>query len=438
MRLKIDDLAQIKSADICMDGITVIAGQNNTGKSTIGKTLFAAFNSLYNIDEKVKAQRSQAIGQVLNRIFRNNSYIREYIEPVKNVNIVRNRIVSNITSELIELSDTADKDSVVAVITENLAMHMISFEKLDGQQDLFDDISEKIIAIINTSDGEVIKEVIGRMFSRVFNSQINHSNNPSKAAEVSLTVKKQDISIELKNNQCESWNASFNIMHEAFYIDDPFALDLLDDVGYSHREMSEMQRHLISRLATEYEDVMEGIFEAVVAKGKLKEIYTLLEKTISGNLVVHNGEVKFLDANHQNPIVLKNLSTGLKSFILVKMLLERGLLKERDVLILDEPEVHLHPEWQLVYAEIVVLLQKQFELSIVVTTHSVEFLEAIEYFSKKYGIEESCNYYLASVMDGRSSFENVTKDLDKIYKQMVSPSILLDKLRYEMEIGEDE
>ena len=44
-------------------------------------------------------------------------------------------------------------------------------------------------------------------------------------------------------------------------------------------------------------------------------------------------------------------------------------------MILDEPEIHLHPEWQLAYAELIVLLEKKFDLSIVVTTHSRDFFE---------------------------------------------------------------
>lgn len=52
------------------------------------------------------------------------------------------------------------------------------------------------------------------------------------------------------------------------------------------------------------------------------------------------------------------VSGSIKSFTMIRRLLERGEIKEKDVLILDEPEIHLHPQWQLVYAEIIVLLQK--------------------------------------------------------------------------------
>lgn len=43
MKLKVHNFAKIKEANIKLNGITVIAGENNTGKSTIGKILFSMF-----------------------------------------------------------------------------------------------------------------------------------------------------------------------------------------------------------------------------------------------------------------------------------------------------------------------------------------------------------------------------------------------------------
>ena len=44
MKLRIQNFAKIKEADIILDGITVIAGNNNTGKSTVGKILDSMYN----------------------------------------------------------------------------------------------------------------------------------------------------------------------------------------------------------------------------------------------------------------------------------------------------------------------------------------------------------------------------------------------------------
>ena len=41
MRLYLKNIGMIKEADVKLDGLTVIAGENDTGKSTVGKSLFA-------------------------------------------------------------------------------------------------------------------------------------------------------------------------------------------------------------------------------------------------------------------------------------------------------------------------------------------------------------------------------------------------------------
>ena len=64
-------------------------------------------------------------------------------------------------------------------------------------------------------------------------------------------------------------------------------------------------------------------------------------------------------------------------------------------------------------------------------------MEALELYSKKYGISERCNYYLAGLQDGSAVFENVTHDISKIYKQMVDPTLLLSQLREELEVEND-
>ena len=51
MKLHIENIGKIKIADIDVDGITIITGSNNTGKSTMCKALFATLRSFYNLNK---------------------------------------------------------------------------------------------------------------------------------------------------------------------------------------------------------------------------------------------------------------------------------------------------------------------------------------------------------------------------------------------------
>lgn len=57
MKLQIKNIDIINDDVIEFNGITVIAGENNTGKSTVGKALFALCNSFYDLDRKIKTER---------------------------------------------------------------------------------------------------------------------------------------------------------------------------------------------------------------------------------------------------------------------------------------------------------------------------------------------------------------------------------------------
>ena len=57
MEIVVKNIGKVKEANIKINGITVIAGENDTGKSTICKALFTVFNSFYNINDKVKQQK---------------------------------------------------------------------------------------------------------------------------------------------------------------------------------------------------------------------------------------------------------------------------------------------------------------------------------------------------------------------------------------------
>ena len=49
MELKIQNVNKIKYADIKLNGLTVIVGANDSGKSTVGRVLFSVIKSLINI-----------------------------------------------------------------------------------------------------------------------------------------------------------------------------------------------------------------------------------------------------------------------------------------------------------------------------------------------------------------------------------------------------
>lgn len=67
MELRVRNFAKIAEADIIIDGITIIAGNNNTGKSTIGKILDVVFNTTNNIGAKMNKARTDSLSDMLEK-----------------------------------------------------------------------------------------------------------------------------------------------------------------------------------------------------------------------------------------------------------------------------------------------------------------------------------------------------------------------------------
>ncbi|MBP5579869.1 MAG: AAA family ATPase, partial [Ruminococcus sp.] len=66
MIFKIKNFGKIAEANIKLDGITVICGDNDTGKSTVGKALFSFFYSLYDLNNRIYNYK---ISQIRNYLF---------------------------------------------------------------------------------------------------------------------------------------------------------------------------------------------------------------------------------------------------------------------------------------------------------------------------------------------------------------------------------
>ena len=433
MKLSISNLAKIKQADIDIDGITVVAGENNTGKSTIGKVLFSTFNSLYNITDKIYNQRLKEIDSSNKEILQNHikvdqsyHYVIKYILYVGNC---INRYISNADNQ----KNMDSKDKIITDLRKEIEKNDENVpDYFNDYETTVEEIANNIIRVMNVSEDVLMKEIISRYFSDVFNGQINSLSivDGNELAEVLLKINDKQNRILFGNNVCGMISREINIQHKAIYIDNPFIID-----GLSKNQNPDIiNKSLKDLFVRENENILDDVIGSVIAKEKLNTIEELLDKVVDGDISNNSrtGELYLQNKEYKEPIALSNLSTGVKSFAVLKMLLEKGSLYEKDVLILDEPEIHLHPQWQIEYAELLVLLQKQFNLSVIVTTHSPYFVDAINLFSCKYETDNAVNYYMSVVDYDGIKMEKVTDNIDKIYKKMASPIEVLDTLRYEL------
>lgn len=419
MELVVQNLAKIKQAHLQFDGITVIAGNNNTGKSTIGKVLFGIFNSFKDIQRKIEQERNNAIIHEIRNVEMGYFYEKEN-KPLTNLS----RFYSVKIPNLLAKNDPINLDEEIRA---ELLNNKVPDEDVDK---LMKDIHARISSINEIEDNRIKKELVSTQLRGIFNGQINSCMHKDTAAVVQLTIKGKNITVTFKDNNCEDFSQEFNLMHSAFYIDNPFIIDQINAVARFFRtsRTESPDDYLLNVLSRNNN---EGDFIAKLSvEDKLREVISKIDMVIPGSIGFNNAhEMVLQDNQFSDALKIANLSAGMKSFAILKLLIENLSIKEKDVLILDEPEIHLHPQWQMIYAEIIVLLQKEFQLTVLLTTHSPYFLDAIELYSLKHGTNGMVHYYLSEMENEQVEFEDVTDHIDKIFAQLSTPIQELENLR---------
>lgn len=431
MELKIKNFAKISEADIIIDGITVIAGNNNTGKSTVGKILDAVFNVTNDIAAKMIKARKDSLTDMLEKELKQiQAKGQSYSAEEYKISLLARGFAEKLM---------VGKNDLREVCRLYLRELNIVLDRVE--EDQFIARIEKLIAEINQISEESLSQAIYTNYFRdIFHEQINSLYRRDDDAEIILQIKEKKIQLSFRLDKCVKSVREVAVSSTSLYIDDPFVLDELNNVySFLTIESSMHKKNIIERLrGTPEKAVEERALSELLINKRLEDITQLMDTVVSGKVLKRQHYMYQMNGDISKELDVASLSTGLKSFVIIKQLLLNGALNEKDVIVLDEPEIHLHPEWQLIYAEIIVLLQKKFDFHIIVTTHSSHFMEALELFSKKYGISKRCNYYLAGIKENGAYFENVTGNLSKIYKQMVDPTLLLSRLREELETGDDE
>ncbi len=420
MFIQIENVGKVREAAIEIDGITVIAGENNTGKSTVGRTLFAIFNGFCNVDETLMKERQDSIFRSLWEL-----------EAVDNFDNDFQVDASTIARNVIEQyrSNNDDVDQIVKTLKHRLLdMNKAGTFGIDTEE--LDPVLQRIKSALDIPRQDLLMRVLSERARREFQGQINNIYS-HETSRVKLRIKNNDVDIIIEDNTITTMDSMLKLNTQAVYLDDEaiFCLGL----PYFFMEDQERSRIIYSALNASREGGKDAnILDSMMTEKKLHLIVSELDSISHGNLSIRSTRhtVSYEDPETKKELDISNLSSGLKIFALLKLLLLNGKIRDKGLIILDEPEIHLHPEWQIKFAELLVLLQKAFDLHVLLTTHSPYFIQAIEVYSHAHGIEERCRYYQAEQDGKMAEMHDVTNSIECIYKKLAEPFQILENAAY--------
>lgn len=414
MVLSLKNIGKLAETQIAIDGITVIAGENDTGKSTVGKALFAVFNSFYDVDRQVLSERIDSIESVLSLVLKNanRTPVRYYIRI----------LAEDIASHQVSLSQKSGfKDRIsesVLQMVEKSGEGIDDFRLIEVNDS--DEVVHRIQEIMDVSEEEILKAIVEKKMDTEFNGQVTNLFT-NKKGEIRLQIKDKSIALSIENNRVTGIENAINLHVEAVYMDDPFLLDTIPSPYFGIRSRyADHRTHLRKKIFDNASK--KTAVEEIIVNNKFQNIYEKISSVCSGEIVRSNQkEYSYKSADSDKLLDVRNLSTGLKTFVILKTLLLNGGIEYNGVVILDEPEIHLHPEWQLLFAELIVLLHKEFDVHILLNTHSPYFLRAIQVYSAKYEMADKCRYYLSENSGNQAAITDVSDDIERIYARLSKP-----------------
>lgn len=310
MKISLKNITRIKEAEVFVDGITIIAGENNSGKSTVGRIIYNLLTS------KGKVNSDECVVRIK----------EEFDNSVLNFN--------------------ADENGAIDFKNEDFSVSFL--------------VKENLIS-----------------------ANVNGKND-----------------------------------YTPIYIDDPHILDI--------------RENLLDNLKNIYPKHRLDLYRLLSIDNPNKKGSAILEeirKKTEGELLKKDGQF-FYKTNGENVVDIKNTSSGLKTLLILERLLSNGLIGDKTILILDEPEIHLHPEWQILLSRFIVYANKTLKAKVLLNTHSPYLLNAIEVYSQKQGVYEDLKFYFSENKENVSTIYDYTDRVELIYKRLVSPFLRLDEEAY--------
>ena len=490
LNLEVKRFGLINEANISINKINVVGGVNSSGKSTVARLLYCFLKAnVLNDDEyirKVLINRinKNLVGLTLHPEISLQNLIKEY----------KNNCPQDEDVDLLVKLLSQDKKIAYLYILRSL-IHKENLNEFRGCSKFYSSSCESVLGnkyISNQSDNDFV-EVYDEP-KKDSNMEEYYNPNESLYDELSFDFgdanqrfywlqndydefeddyedfidddfeaydREYDPDYYSENRYAYKTNGLLNVFDDVFYIDSLSILDMLDFIASENYDANSIDvvypRNHIRYLINSLLDVNELSFIrfGIEYDKQTSAILDKISKIIHGQVSSISESFKFMDDNPdieayriKGELVeeevmssrdIGNTSSGIKQIGIVQSLISKEILKSNSFLIIDEPEVNLHPDWQFKFAEILVALAKEFDVTIYINSHSPMFIEALDAFTEYYDMEDKINYYMAQKLETDEKYDFIkvdSKELYKIYDNLGNAYDLIDQLRLRKHMGE--
>ena len=457
MNLTVSKFRAINKADIKLNGITVVTGENGCGKTTLSRLLYVTIKTSRNFDEIVRRDLNRRLREILRAL---TDLMQDFarIERISSPDNSKEYSIRRVSYRSLLIKN--DDDSDLSQYEEKIYSYINTIQ--DGINDY---LSEKTAPNAKRSRQPLIEKRLQRI-QQILQTLLN-DDNPNKGEkgkmdDVFSLLDKLKISIhqsfaaamrtlESRNNNVfiselyrhfgDDLKKQFNIIEFGVPITDWEHQKLLMTHGIQDCVYIDTPMAIMSDSYTdnEYWEDLISVLQAPALAFPLDRQLNLVNKIISGEVSYSSDTIDDDFIYKRNDGAVFNLNdgaTGIKSFGILQILLNNGRLNKNTILIIDEPEAHLHPQWIVEYARLIVLLNKQLGVKFFIASHNPDMVSAIKYIAQKEKVADSLNFYLAHKLPNTYSYYyiDLQRNIDPIFESF---NIALDRIN-QYGIDEDE
>lgn len=482
MNIKLKNIGVVKDSNIQLDGLTVITGDNSSGKTTVGKVIYSLIDAVSDIKSKFEEDTLNYVTSKLSdvqdaldifvikypsrfmedpayNVFENCPAISLLIPKTRisrtSKKMIRDiLIIHGIEDYLYQIKNELETTNVHEIaenrdflvhlksiflprngLKESLFQDQVNItELLNDQIEYAIKIIDQIISTIQCSTNQIafVRKNINETLKTEFSQQIQPVKYPNCESVIEVSENESIVfSIKIIENEIVSNNEPVFLdiptssYKKAYFIDNPFIIDskqsrMITSSNHNNEQdfmifnPDRILSHEIKLRNIIKRNIQDSMIEQLNSERKLKPVKDKINEVLSGDFEFSSdGDVYIVDGTTLN---VTNMATGSKMFAILKLLLSKGEIDEKTLIVLDEPEAHLHPSWQNKFAEIIVLLVKEIGANILLTTHSPNFVLAIDAYMRKYEIQDKTNFYQTNSIDGYFvEYKNVNDDIGLIY-----------------------
>lgn len=461
--LKLKNIGKLSYAEIDLEGITVICGENNSGKSTVGKALYNVYYSFENSEEIADTQRKNKLGKQFDDLH------KDLMFQLKNLNSTATFFSKNDFSNIkgnykakIKKCDASNIEKTVDGYIEKCVEMCKNKYSKDADYSVLIGFSaiwkKSFMELCLISNKDIVKNNISVKTEKIFHGQATTIPCDNASIELNDDNKSGKLSILYSGkDKCTNYSQDFIVNNDdlPIYIENPQVIDLFSTPSSQIKnfvktifspqfnyEGINLQLALgnfvvaLNKYASNYNKEDSSQMDIIQTEKKISDMIEELNKILNGKFELSSSTIRFKENEMPISLDIRNLSTGVKSMAVIERCLSSGVIKEGSTLILDEPEIHLHPEWQLKYAEFIIILQKALNLTVLITTHSPQFLRAVECYMDKYEVMDRLNVY--SINNGKVINASYSEyGISEIYEKLSRPYDVLQQMIDE-KYGEDD